>query len=175
MKDPGARYGLMGGVVVILFFALVYAVRKELFLNTFVQWGSLVIYLAFMWRAGLDDRTANGGERPFPLLVRAPFTAFVITNLLYWMFFYGLHLADPELVQLENQAQLTYLREQLAAGTGDPQQSNKLREQIQYLEQPGSEVIPLGPILLRFAIGALGGFVLAAGVVALQRAQQREA
>jgi hypothetical protein len=168
MKDPGLRNGLLGGVVVILYFALLYAVRKELFLNPFLQWGSLVVYVAFMWRAGREDRAANGADRPFPVLVRAPFTAFVITNLLYWMFFYGLHLADPQLLELETQAQIEYFREQLAAGTGDPRQSNQLREQIQYLEQAGMSQ-PLGHVLLRFAMGALGGFALAAGVVALQR------
>jgi hypothetical protein len=175
MKDPGVRNGLLGGVAVVFFFALLYAANKAWFLHPALQWGSLAIYGLFMYRAlREDDAKAGSLRRDFRARVRAPFLAFVIINLLYWLFFYALHLADPALLEMETASKLEYLRGQLAAGTGDPQESNRLREQIQYLETSGMGV-SVRDVLLQMAVGALGGFGLAAAITALapERRQAR--
>ena len=59
-----------------------------------------------------------------------------------------------------------------SAGLGDPQEANKIREQIQYLEKDGMS-LPLGPVLLQMCLGAIGGFALAAGITALVRSTAR--
>ena len=168
MKNPGVRYGLLGGVAVIFYFAILYFAKKELFLNPWLQWTSMAVYLLFMYRAAKEDCARNGTQRDFRAILRVPFTAFLLINLFYWLFYYSIHLADPELLQLETAAQLQYLKAQLASGPGDPQQANELREHIQYLEKSGMS-LPLGHVFLRMGIGALGGFVLSAGIAAMLR------
>jgi len=34
MKNPSIRYGLLGGLAVVFFFVLAYAIKRDLFLNT---------------------------------------------------------------------------------------------------------------------------------------------
>ncbi|MCB0575467.1 MAG: DUF4199 family protein [Saprospiraceae bacterium] len=171
MKNTGVRYGLLGGVVAVFYYALLYVARKELFLNPWLQWAGLGIYLLFMYRAAKEDCAANGTQRDFREILRTPFVVFLLINLCYWLFYYSLHLADPELLQLETAAQLEYFKAQLEAGPGDPEQANQLREQIQYLEKTGMS-LPLGHVFLRMGFGALGGFALSAGLAALLRNEQ---
>lgn len=168
MKNHGVKYGLMGGVTVVFYFAILYFVKKELFLNTWFYWGSMAIYLFFMWRAAKEDCAENGVVRSFREILRTPFIVFLLINLLFWLFWYTLHLADPELLKMEAAMKMDYLQQQLADGPGDPQMANQLREQIQLLEKEGM-TITMGAVFLQMGIGALGGFVLSAGISAILR------
>ena len=176
MKNISVRYGLLGGVAVIFYFALLYFLRPELFLQAGLQWAALLIYLLFMYQATREDVATLGGQRDFRTIVRTPFIVFMLINIAYWVFYYALHLADPALLQMELAMKLTMMKEQLAAGLGDPQQANQLREEILTLERQSNQtqLQPLGPILQRLAIGSLGGFLLAAGVAALARTGDQE-
>ena len=170
MKNPGLRNGLLGGIAVVFYFALVYTVGKEAFLNPWLQWASMLLYLLFMYRAAKEDCALHGAGRDFRALLRTPFLVFILINLFYWLFYYGLHLADVELLSLELTAEKEMIQQQLDAGTGDPQQANQLREHLadveKALENPAQ---PLGPVLTRMAMGAIGGFVLSAGIAAILR------
>lgn len=170
MKNIGVRNGLLGGVVVVMFFALVYTAKKEAFLNTWVQWGSMAFYLLFMYRAAREDCALSGTNRDFREILRAPFVVFILINLFYWLFYYGLHLADTELLRMELLAERQLYEDQLRAGPGDPQQANQLRERIIEVEKAlANPVQPLGPVITRMAMGALGGFALSAGIAAMLR------
>ena len=173
MKNPALKYGLFGAAVVIFYFTLLYVSKKEHFLSPLLQWGSMVIYLFFMYRAAQEDCAQNGTARDFREILRTPFIVFLLINLGYWLFFYGLHLADPGLIQTEMGIELASLKAQLSAGLGDPEQANRFRERIQELEKtiqnPGTQ--PLGPIITRMFIGALGGFALSAGIASYLRAR----
>lgn len=168
MKNRGLRYGLLGGLTVVFYFALLYFAQKALFLNTWLYWASMVIYVVFMWQAAREDCAEYGTERDFRVVLRTPFIVFLLTNLFFWLFYYTLHLADPELLKMEAALRLEFLKEQLASGTGDPQQSNLLREQIQYLEKEGMS-LSMGDVFLQMGIGAIGGFGLSAGIAAILR------
>jgi hypothetical protein len=128
-----------------------------------------------MWQASTEDCDVNGTERDFRDLVRTPFMAFLLVNLCYWLFYYGLHLYDPSLLQAEMGLELDMLKKQLAEGLGDPEQSNKFRERIQEIEKvmQSPQPQPLGPVMMRMSVGAIGGFGLAAGVAALVRRRKR--
>lgn len=171
---PGIRNGFLGGAVVIFYFALLYVAKQDLFLSPLFQWGSMVFYLFFMARASMEDCAANGSSRDFREIVRTPFVAFLLINLCYWLFYYGLHLYDPSLLQAEMKLELDMLKSQLNAGLGDPEQANKFRERIQDLEKTllAPQPQPLGPVMMRMCVGALGGFALAAGVAALVKNQK---
>jgi hypothetical protein len=113
----------------------------------------------------------NGSARDFRELVRIPFITFLITNLCFWLFDYGLHLYDSSLTAMELQAALAKLKADLEGGVGDPQQANAIRDQIAGIEKslasPASQ--PLGPVVTQMFIGALGGFALSAGIVTFVR------
>jgi hypothetical protein len=174
---PGIRNGFLGGVVVIFYFTLLYVAKQDLFLSPLFQWGSMVFYLFFMARASMEDCVTNGTARDFREIVRTPFVAFLIINLCYWIFYYGLHLFDPGLLQAELKLELDMLKSQLTAGLGDPEQANKFRERIQDLEKTllSPQPQPLGPVMMRMCVGAVGGFALAAGVAAVVKNMKSKA
>lgn len=170
MKNTGLRNGLLGGVIVVFYFALLYTISKETFLNPWLQWASMAFYFLFMYRAAREDCALHGTSRDFRALLRTPFVVFILINLFYWLFYYGLHLADPDLVRLELLAEKQHIQDLIDSGLGDPQQANQLRERVSEvevaLEQP---VQPLGPIITRMAMGAIGGFILSAGIAGILR------
>ncbi|HMX39418.1 MAG TPA: hypothetical protein PK971_00090 [Saprospiraceae bacterium] len=171
MKNSAVRYGLLGAVAVVFYFVLLYVARKDQFLNPWFQWASMVIYLVFMVKSADEDMRQRGQARDFREMVRSPFVTFLLINLGYWLFYYGLHLYDPSLLYDEMLLEKNALQAQLQAGAGDPDQANRLRERVQELEhllQTGVKQ-SLGPVITRMGMGALGGFALAAGIVAIRR------
>ncbi len=173
MKNTGLKNGLLGGAVVVLYFALLYTMDPATFLNPWLQWASLGLYLLFMYRAAKTDCAENGTKRDFREMLRTPFVVFIIINLFYWLFYYGLHLIDPELLRMELIAEKTMYQTQIDQGVGDPQQANQLRERIVEVEKAlQNPVQPLGPVITRMAMGAMGGFALAAGIAALLRSSE---
>lgn len=172
---PGIRNGFLGGAVVIFYFALLYIAKPEMYLNLPLQWASLVFYLLFMWMATKEDCAAKGTARDFREVVRTPFVTFLIINLCYWIFNYGLRLYDPGILHNELTIALEMARNQLTTGVGDPEQADKLRKYVQELEKllQNPQPQPLGPILRDMCMGAVGGFVLAAGVAALVKNRRK--
>jgi Protein of unknown function (DUF4199) len=172
-SNPGIRFGLLGGAVVVFYFMVLYAIKPDLFLSPLLQWGSIGFYLLFMWQAARTDAAALGTARDFRELLRTPFVAFLLINLCYWLFYYALHLFDPSLVQAEMSLEMRSIEAQIEAGIGDPQVGNALRERMAELQKSmdSPPALPLAPILTRMCIGALGGFALAAGVAAIVRSK----
>lgn len=169
MKIPSFKYGLLGGVVVMFYFLILYVIKTEHFFSPFLQWGSMFFYLFFMYKAAQEDCAAHGIDRDFRELLRSPFVVFLLINLVYWLFYYGLHLYDGGLVLAELDMERKSLQSQLTAGLGDPEQSNLFRERIAALDSlmlnPSTQ--PLGPIITRMCIGSIGGFILAAGIAGI--------
>lgn len=174
MSSPGVKYGLLGGAVVFFYFLILYFIKPDLFLSPLLQWGSMGFYLLFMWQATKVDSAEHGSARDFRAILRTPFITFLIINLCYWLFYYALHLYDPGLLQTEMAMELKGLQGQIDAGLGDPQQANVLRERIQELEKSmqAGGAQPLGPVINRMFIGAIGGFGLSAGLAAIFRSKE---
>jgi hypothetical protein len=172
-SNPGIRYGLLGGAVVVIYFLVLYVIKPAFFLSPLLQWGSMGFYLLFMWQAAKTDCEAKGISRDFREILRVPFVTFLLINLCYWIFYYALHLFDTGLVQAEMTIEMNTISAQIQAGVGDPQQANVLRERLaeldKLLETPPPQ--PLGPVVTRMFIGALGGFGLAAGIAAIFRSK----
>lgn len=170
-NNPGIRFGLLGGFSVVALYTLVYTVDKSSYHHTGLYYGSLIVYAWFMFLASRSDISVNGSARDFRELVRIPFITFLIINLCFWLFDYGLHLYDNSLTAMELQAALSRLKADLEGGTGDPQQANSIRDQIIGIENslahPARQ--PLGPVVTQMFIGALGGFALSAGIVTFVR------
>ncbi len=170
MKNPGLKYGAIGGAAVVAYFLLLYLLDKSYFLNSNLQWASMVAYLGAMYMACQQDCAANGTARDFREIIRTPFVTFLLINLAYWLFYYGLHLFDKDLVAMELDLKIKFTQQMLDAGTGDPEQANQYRQGLLELEKAKQNPIqPLGPVLAQMGIGAIGGFGLAAGIAALMR------
>ena len=173
MKNIAVRYGVLGGVVVVFYFLLVYVAKKEAFLNPWLQWSAMIFYVLFMYQAAREDCALNGTKRDFREIIRTPFIVFILINLFYWLFYYGLHLWDTDLVRMELLAEKQAYRTQIMQGTGDPQQANQIRERIADVDKAlESPIQPLGPVLTRMAMGAIGGFGLSAGIAAFIRSSK---
>jgi len=173
MKNIGVRNGLLGGVVVVLFFALVYTAKKEVLLSPWLWWGSMAFYVLFMYKAAKEDCAQLGTKRDFREILRAPFITFIVINLIFWLFYYGLHLSDPDLLSMKLLKEIKEFEDQITTGAGDPQEGNRIREYIIELKKAlVNPVQPLGPIITKMFIGALGGFGLSAGIAAILRSSE---
>jgi hypothetical protein len=170
MQTTLYKYSIAGAAVVIAFYLGIYSYNKAEFLSPWVQWSPMVVYLVCMYLASGADCARFGVERDFREMVRAPFIVFLLINLGYWLFYYGLHLYDSSLTVMELDGQIQMLQQQIQAGTGDPTTANDMRQQLVELEKMKQHpVTPLGPILFRMALGSLGGFALAAGITGFRK------
>lgn len=170
MSNPAIRYGILGGISLILYFVFLYVVDPSLFLNPWLQWGSVVLYGACMYQAALDDAKISGFGRPFREMTRTPFLTFVLMCVAYWLFYYSLHLYDKSMIVLQLDKTIAYLQAQINSGVGDPSRANDLRIQIAELEKmKANPVQPLAPVLAQMGQGFIGGFMLSALIIAVLR------
>lgn len=138
--------GSLAGVLTVGYFLLFYFLDRAYLLNAWVWWGSLIIYLAFMFRVVQQlDTTA------FRQSLQAAFLVFVVANAIFYLFYYLLFsVFDPGLVDLQ--------RELL--------QDNPL------WQGGNTEVdlsVTLGRVIFSFAYSLIGGFILALLVSAVAR------
>lgn len=172
MKNNGLKYGLLGGLTLTLYLLGLYYVDIKLLTNAVAAYWlpMLAIHPALMYKAGMDE-IAQKGLKDFRETLRTPFMTFAIANVFFWLCMYGLHLAAPELVAIELTQQLDFAQEQLKNGLGDPEQMNKMRQQINEiqaeLQQPKPQ--PVGPFIFSMAIWKILGFGVAAAITALLR------
>lgn len=161
MQHTGLRNGVIGGGLVIAYFWLLYMLGISYFIQPLYQWAVLLLYAALLLITAVQDSRLHGFDRDFRSKVRTPFLAFVVANVLYWLFYYALNLADPAIMEAITSKNIAFLKDQLAQGTGDPSASAKIREQIAYLEKEGM-ALPLGHVLMQMSYSAIGGFGMAA-------------
>jgi len=173
MQHIGLRNGVIGGLLVVAYFGLLYKLGVSYFIQPGYQWAVLLLYAALLLVTAMQDGRQYGFGRDFRVKVRTPFMAFVVANVLYWLFYYSLHLADPSLMEAITAKNIAFLKAQLTQGTGDPSASAKIREQIAYLESEGMS-LPLGHVLMQMSYSAIGGFGLAALAVSLAPALQHQ-
>jgi Protein of unknown function (DUF4199) len=169
--DNGLKYGLFGGLTLVLYQLGVYFVDKQLMLKGWlIYWlPLLLIHAPLMYKALLDDNRSQG-KRDFRQASRTPFLVFVVGNVFFWLCNYGLHLFDHDLTRLELGLQLQHAQAQLKQGLGDPQEMNALRQSIQGLQTEIESVkVPLGPFIVQMGVWKILGFGVAAAITALGR------
>ncbi len=166
------KHGVLGSVVVMAVMFTVYLASRSFYLSPILNWGILLLYVPFMWWSLKQFGNENQQINDFRTLLRPPFLTFIIINLGFYLLQYSLFLYDKELLNLLTVKELSFLENELKIGTGDPQRSNQIREQINYLKQHGMQM-PLGPTLLQMCMGAVGGFGLSALLVYIYRNSKR--
>jgi hypothetical protein len=155
------KHGIIGAIVVVSVMASIYIANKELYLNPWVNWLILFLYVPYMWLAIRDFMRAHPETKEIRTIIRPAFLTFILINLGFYLLLYGLFLSDQELLQITSSREIQYFENELKQGVGDPQKANELRDQIQYLKTHGMKM-PLGHLLLQMCMGAIGGFSLSA-------------
>ncbi len=148
------KYGVIGGVATVALLLLFYAIGKEWMLHPAVQWSSLSVYAAFMYAAGRQAVAQLGNPESgatIPVL-RATFAVFLIINAIYYVFYYILHQADPTLAVYQKEQYLEVIRRFTPP--------EKLETELERITQADFSATP-GKLLMGYAQGAIGGFVLA--------------
>ena len=163
MNNTSVRYGLLAGVSTIAYLLLFYFISPRLMLNGFIIWSTLIIFLAFMYRAAVEVRK-NQESFPFQLALRPPFTVYVLATLIYNLFYFLMfNVFDPGL--LEVQYELVQENARLFAGvSGRPE----MEEQIASLSLDDIRVT-LKSVVFACARSILGGFILSLMMAAFLR------
>ncbi|MCG8330110.1 MAG: DUF4199 domain-containing protein [Chitinophagales bacterium] len=153
------KYGIIAGVIIIVYFLLFYFVEAKLLFNPFVYWASVGIYLAIIWRALVIEKAKIGEEYNFRHALRTAFFIFVIANAMYYLFYYFLFaLIDTDLVNLQKE----YMAEALEA-----RKSMLPKEQYESLQDSlddGSMDVTPGGVVFTYLRGLIGNFILALGL-----------
>ena len=104
MKSKTRTYGIIAGAGTVFYLLLFYFADRANFLNGAITWSSLIIYLAFMYKAILEKRNSLGGEIEFKEAVRPAFVVYTIASLIYYTFIYLMfNFVDPELPDLQRE------------------------------------------------------------------------
>lgn len=130
--------GTAAGLLTVGSFLLCYFSKQALLFNLWLWWGTLVIYLVFMFRTVQQLDTTS-----FQHNLRSTFLVFVIANGLFYLFYYLLFsVFDPGLVDLQ--------REVLQDHPEWPTDNTK-----------AVQAVTIGQIFFKFVQSLIGGFLLA--------------
>ncbi|MFT5384737.1 MAG: hypothetical protein ACI8VT_002723 [Saprospiraceae bacterium] len=99
----GIKYGILAGVGLMLYFLLFYYMDKNRMMDAWVSWSSLFLVLICTFLAVSQQRETNGGIIEFKEALKTGFTVIVLSNLLYYAFFFVLLKSDLELVTILKQ------------------------------------------------------------------------
>ena len=154
MAIKAVKYGVIGGILTVLVYTVMYAVNKEWLLSAGLHWSSLLIYLAAMIYTA--DLALKAGLTDFKGILKPVFICFLVANLIYYLYYYILTVGiDPGLAEMQVQQMLDKM-EELQGGPIDPEK----------MKQRGL----LSSYVFSYFQGALGGFILSA-IIALAKKQ----
>lgn len=163
MKNNIVKYGLIAGVGVIAYFLLFYFIDTKVMFSPYVNWGSVLIYLVFMFVACIQERKMRDEIYPFNQALRTAFGVFVITNLIYYIFNYILFNLDPTLLITQKEVVIENMQwvGRLTNAEVAPEEIQKLRSEYRPVTFANS--------LFAFTYSLIGGFGLSLLVAALAR------
>lgn len=158
------KYGAFAGLGTIAYFLIFYAVSSRLMLNSWVNWGSLVIYIVFMALACQQERSEIGRDYDFKQALRTAFSVYVAASILYYGFNYLMFNAiDPSLVELQRELVLENLER--VSGVLGEENIEQMREQY---EEESFEVT-FSNTLFSFAWSLIGGFIISLALAGVMR------
>ncbi len=146
----GTKYGIIAGVGVILYFLLFYFIDKYMMLGLMVSWTSLLIIIAATYMAAYQHRAANGGVIEFKEALKTGFVVIVLSNLIYYIFFFILIKTDPELVTISKEKSI-----ELYKMIFPKEEWNSVEKSFENFR------IGLPEILKYFSKSTIGGFFIA--------------
>ncbi|MCB0608428.1 MAG: DUF4199 family protein [Lewinellaceae bacterium] len=140
------RFGAIAGTATVVLFLLFYWIDRPLVNHPALWWGSMILYLVFMYRA---VKSAAPGD--FRSALQPAFLTFVVANALFYLFYYLLFgVFDPGLVDLQRETMVSDPR------FGQAFENYDLK-------------VTLGNTFFRYCYSLIGGFILSLGVAAAGR------
>lgn len=173
-SDLITKYGTFAGLGLIVLFLGAYFVSPEIMLSQGLYWVSMLITLAAMTMAGIEDRKIKfaaierdmGGtipvnSYPFKTALRVAFGVFALSSLIYHVFDLTMFMVvNPDLSEMQLNATLNSI-EQLAPYFGE-----EWAEQTTEMLEENPPYPSLSNSFFDYTFGLLGGFVLSA-IIAL--------
>ncbi|HMQ47500.1 MAG TPA: DUF4199 domain-containing protein [Saprospiraceae bacterium] len=156
-KRIAVRYGLLAGISTVGLFLLLYFVEPAWMFNPWIYWGSLIIYLVFMWQAVQADRKNKAGNYTFQNALQTAFLVFVVANLIYYLFYWLLYAwIDPGLVDLQRDMMRAAMEK-----NRDLMDDKQRQELLKSLGDAAAFKVTFSTTILAYARSLIGGFILA--------------
>lgn len=154
------RYGIITGIVTILYLLIFYFVDKPTMLGGGIAWSTNILFFVGMLFAARETR--NELELlSFREALSIAFVTYVVANLFYYDFLYILfNFVDPELLELQKQVGLEAIRD---SGMGD-----MFEEQIKVIEET-TPTFSIWQALGGYLQSAIFGFILSLLIGGLTR------
>ncbi|MEM6380157.1 MAG: DUF4199 domain-containing protein, partial [Bacteroidota bacterium] len=145
-------YGIIAGVATVGYYLLFYFIDRASFFNLYIWWGGILPVLLFMWFGIAAQRKANGGELTFSTALTTSFLIFMISGLLFYIFYFILIKTDPELLKIQQETALANL-ERISDGN-----DKDLRPYQEFYEEQDLS-IKIRPLVFRYVQSLIGGFI----------------
>lgn len=155
MFEKSLRYGLIAGIGTVAYLLLFYFISPRLMLSSWVMWGSMIIFIAAMVVACLQERAQMDRRYTFRSALRSAFLVYVIASAIYYLFYFLLfNVIDPDLVELQRALILENLEHY-----GNVLGEDNVEEMIRRYQEEDLQVT-FGNTVLDFAWGLIGGFII---------------
>jgi len=151
------KYGLYAGAGTVAYLLLFYFIDPKLMLSPWVSWSSLLIYIAAMLKAALEERKASEGGFTFRQAVRPAFGVYVVASVVYFLFNYVLYnYVNTDLAEIQRDIMV-----QQAQGMAEKFGKEDLKEQIESISSEDLKVTVRNSAL-GFMWSLIGGFFMSA-------------
>ncbi|GAB5552431.1 MAG: hypothetical protein Sapg2KO_20220 [Saprospiraceae bacterium] len=147
-------YGIIAGVATVGYYLLFYFFNRASFFDLYIWWGGILPMIVFMFLGGIAQRKANGGELTFRTALTTTFLVFMVSSLLFYIFYYILlKYIDPDLLRVQQETALANL-ERFSNG-----KDKDLRPYQEFYEEEDLS-IAIRPLVFRYVQSLIGGFIL---------------
>ena len=150
LKKIGITYGILTGLAVVGYLLIFYFFEKSSFRGLTATWSCLIIYLIGMFLAASAARKEVTEDLSL-YLIQVTMIVWLITNAIYYLFFYGMMMYDAELLQMHQQMTHSDMLE-FYKNRADYLQDIKKNTLDTYTPTIRGSIFP-------YAIGIIGGFV----------------
>jgi len=155
MQNQGVKYGILGGIGIILYMLLFFMIDKKMMLSPWVYWAGMIVYIVAMFKSIFALKEAKGGEITAQEGMKEAFTCFLVANLLFYTFYMVLfNWISPEMVDLQKNMSLELLNS--TESFYPPEKFVEMKESMEAADFR----VTLGGSLFGLAKGAIGGFIL---------------
>ena len=168
MQNTGVKWGIIGGVTLILIGLLTYVISPNTYLTT-AKWLGFVAILVILYMAGKEEREKHGGYITFQELLRPIFLTYVIIAVFSVIEQYlMLRVVDPGMVDTLKQMSMEGM-EKMKSFIGEDAYEKAMEE----MEK--NEFAPtLRTSALTLAVSIIIGFIISAIYAAVMKRKNPE-
>lgn len=163
MENPGVKWGVFGGIGVVLFTLILYLTGPT---NLFggIAYLGMAIYIFAMVKAAGEEKAALGGYMTWGQALKPTFLTYAVASLIYILFFYVLNnFIDPGLEDMQRQAAVEMM-ENMSGLLGEEGMEAAMEE----LDKQDFS-FSISKAGFGWAFGLIFGFILAAIISAITK------